>query len=260
MTYFVTVEPGVRVFVQDLFPEGQKTILFIHGWPLSHLQYEYQYDVLPSHGVRCIGMDWRGFGKSDKPYSGYTFDRLADDIRAVIDTLQLRNITLAGHSAGGALAIRYMARHQGHGINKLVLIDAQAPGSVPQQGANAFIAQTLSDRPALLAGLPNQFFFRNITKPFADWFFQVGLQGAGWATAAVMVTLRDRNVRNDLGSIRIPTLIAHGIHDQVVPFASAQETNQLIKGSVLIPFQYSGHVPFLDERERFNQLLLRFIG
>ncbi len=245
--------------MQDLLPTGNRTILFIHGWPLSHQQYEYQYDVLPSYDVRCIGMDWRGFGKSDKPYTGYSLDRLADDIRAVIDALQLRNITLAGHSAGGALIVRYMARHQGHGVSKLVMIDAQSPGSVPQQAANAFIEQTLSDRPSLLAGLPNQFFFRHSTGPFADWFFQVGLQGAGWATAASMMTLRDQNVRNDLGTICVPTLIAHGIHDQVVPFANAQETHQLIKGSVLVPFQYSGHVPFLDERERFNQVLLQFI-
>lgn len=260
MGYFIPVEPGVRVFVQDLLPTGNRTILFIHGWPLSHLQFEYQYDVLPSYGVRCIGMDWRGFGNSDKPYLGYSLDRLADDIRNVIDAMQLSNITLVGHSAGGALIVRYMARHQGHGVSKLVMVDAQSPGSVPKDAANAFISQTLSDRPALLAGLPNQFFFRHITEPFANWFFQVGLGASGWATAAVMMTLRDQNVRNDLGAIRVPTLIAHGIHDQVVPFANAEETHRLIKGSVLVPFQYSGHVPFLDERERFNQVLLQFIA
>ncbi|NBD25646.1 alpha/beta fold hydrolase [Paenibacillus glycinis] len=260
MESFVTVEPGVRVFVQDLLPTGNKTILFIHGWPLSHKQFEYQYDVLPSMGVRCIGMDWRGFGNSDKPYTGYSLDRLADDIRAVIDAKQLQNITLAGHSAGGALAVRYMTRHQGHGVTKLVLIDAQGPGSVPQQAANSFIAQTLSDRPALLVGLTNQFFFKYITAPFSDWFFQVGLQGAGWATAAVMATLRDQNVRNDLPQINVPTLIIHGIHDQVVPFANAQEMHRLIRGSILVPFQYSGHASFLDERERFNQVVMQFIS
>ncbi len=259
MAYFITVESGVRVYVEDLNPTGNKTILFIHGWPLSHEQFEYQYDVLPSTGIRCIGMDWRGFGNSDKPYSGYGLDRLADDIRAVIDTLQLQNITLAGHSAGGALAIRYMARHQGRGVSKLVLIDAQSPGSVPQQAADTFISETLTDRPSMLAGLSNQFFFRHITGPFSDWFFQVGLRGAGWATAAVMVTLKEQDVRNDLGHINVPTLIIHGFHDKVVPYADAQETNRLIKNSVLVPFQYSGHVPFLDERERFNQVLMQFI-
>ncbi|MFD0672671.1 alpha/beta fold hydrolase [Cohnella sp. GCM10027633] len=260
MAYYVTVEPGVRVFVQDLNPTGNKTILFIHGWPLSHKQFEYQYDILPSMGVRCIGMDWRGFGNSDKPYTGYGLDRLADDIRVVIDTLQLQNITLAGHSAGGTLVARYMARHQGRGVSKLVLIDAQAPDSVPKEAADMFISGTLTDRPGLIAGLANQFFFQHISAPFSDWFFQVGLEGAGWATAAVMTTLKEQNVRQDLAHIHVPTLIVHGIHDKIVPFPNAQETNRLIKNSVLVPFQYSGHVPFLDEREKFNQVLMQFIG
>ena len=124
MGYFVGVEQGVNIYVEDLNPEGSKTIVFIHGWPLNHKQFEYQFDVLPAMGYRCIGIDWRGFGKSDKPLSGYNYDRLADDIHTVVVTLQLNNITLAGHSTGGAIAIRYMARHSGYGVSKLVLIDA----------------------------------------------------------------------------------------------------------------------------------------
>ncbi|MZQ84814.1 alpha/beta fold hydrolase [Paenibacillus sp. 5J-6] len=259
MEYFITVESGVRVFVQDLNPMGKKTILFIHGWPLSHKQYEYQFNILPSMNIRCIGMDWRGFGNSDKPFVGYNFDRLADDIRVIIETLKLKDITLAGHSAGGAVAIRYIARHQGYGVSKLVLIDAQSPGSVPQQDANMFISGTLTDRPKMLAGLTDLFFFKHITAPFTEWFFQIGLQGAGWSTAAVMVTLRDENVRGDLGQIHVPTLIIHGLHDKVVPFANAEETHKLISNSVLVPFHYSSHVPFLDERDYFNRLLMQFV-
>jgi non-heme chloroperoxidase len=95
----------------DVNPEGNKTILFIHGWPLNHKQFEYQFNVLPAMGYQCIGIDWRGFGNSDKPFNGYNFDRLADDIHAVIVALQLKEITLAGHSTGGAISIRYMARY-----------------------------------------------------------------------------------------------------------------------------------------------------
>jgi pimeloyl-ACP methyl ester carboxylesterase len=86
----------------------------------------------------------------------------------------------------------------------------------------------------------------------------MGLQAANWATSAIMVTLRDENVYNDLGQIDVPTLIIHGIHDKVVPFTQAEETNKLIKNSKLVPFQYSGHCAFLEERDRFNQLLSSF--
>ncbi|WP_239618046.1 alpha/beta fold hydrolase [Cohnella mopanensis] len=258
MGYYVTVEQGVKVFVEDVNPKGNKTILFIHGWPLSHKQFEYQFNVLPAMGYRCIGMDWRGFGNSDKPFSGYSFDRLADDVKAVVAALQLKDFTLAGHSTGGAISIRYMARHHGYGVSKLVLIDAVSSSSVPADVTNNFIAGTLNDRPKMLQGVTDLFFFQYITGPFSDWFFQMGLQAAGWATAAIMVTLRDESVRGDLGKITVPTLLVHGIHDQIVPFPQAQEANKLIKNSLLVPFQYSGHGSFWEERDKFNQLLVQF--
>lgn len=106
MGYYIKVESNVKIYVEDISPRGKNTILFIHGWPGDHNLFEYQFDQLPKRGYRCIGIDIRGFGKSDKPYKGYDYNRLADDIRCVIDVLELKNITLAGHSTGGAIAIR----------------------------------------------------------------------------------------------------------------------------------------------------------
>ena len=260
MGYFVTVEPGVKLYVEDINPGGSKTIVFIHGWPLSHKQFEYQFDVLPAMGYRCIGIDWRGFGNSDKPMSGYTFNRLADDIRTVVDTLQLNNFTLAGHSTGGAIAIRYMARHNGYGVSKLVLIDAAAPTGFSTETANKFLKETLNDRPKMMQEVIDSFFFQYITRPFSDWFLQMGLQAAGWSTAAVIVLLRDEKLHEDLPKIVAPTLIIHGIHDKVIPFAQAQELNQKIRNSQLVPFQYSGHGSFWEERDKFNRHLTQFIG
>lgn len=94
MGYFVTVEPDVNLYVEDINPGGDKTIVFLHGWPLSYKQFEYQFNVLPAMGFRCIGIDWRGFGNSDKPMSGYTFNKLTDDIRTVVGSLQINNFTL----------------------------------------------------------------------------------------------------------------------------------------------------------------------
>jgi non-heme chloroperoxidase len=260
MGYFITVEPGVKLYIEDINPGGSKTIVFIHGWPLSHKQFEYQFDVLPAKGYRCIGIDWRGFGNSDKPMSGYTLNRLADDIRTVVDTLQLDNFTLAGHSTGGAIAIRYMARYNGYGVSKLILIDAAAPTGFSTETANKFLKETLNDRPKMMQEVIDSFFFQYITRPFSDWFFQMGLQAAGWSTAAVIVLLRDEKLHEDLPKIVAPTLIIHGIHDKVIPFAQAQELNQKIRNSHLVPFQYSGHGPFWEERDKFNRILPQFIG
>lgn len=258
MGYFVNVEPGVNLFVEDLNPTGRKTIVFLHGWPFSHKQFEYQFNVLPSMGYRCIGIDWRGFGKSDKPVKGYNYDRLADDIRAIVDILQLDNFILVGHSTGGAIAIHYMARHNGYGVSKLVLIDAAAPTGFTKDTAAHLLDETLNDRPNMIRGIMDTFFFQYISPPFSDWFFQIGLQAAGWSTAAIIILLRDQNLTADLQKIVAPVLIIHGIHDKVIPFAQAQELHQKIRNSQLVPFHYSGHGPFWEERDKLNQLLIQF--
>jgi pimeloyl-ACP methyl ester carboxylesterase len=87
--------------------EGTPVVL-IHGWPLSNAMYEYQYQELAERGFRAIGISMRGFGKSDKPYGRYTYDVFADDIRAVLDQLDVTEATLGGFSMGGAIATHYV--------------------------------------------------------------------------------------------------------------------------------------------------------
>ncbi len=269
MEHWITVEPGVRIFVKDINPLGKKTILFIHGWPADHNLFEYQFDILPQMGYRCIGVDIRGFGNSDKPSEGYTYDRLADDIRCVVDELRLQDFTLAGHSVGGAIVIRYMARHNSYGVSKLALFAAAAPAFTKRPGfpygfdreeVTKIIQDTYNDRPKMLRGFGDLFFFQYVTEPFSDWFFQLGLKAAGWSTAKLAASLRDESLFYDLGKINVPTLILHGIHDKVCPFPLALAQKQGIRNSRLVPFQYSGHALFWEERDKFNRELAQFIG
>lgn len=268
MGYYVRVEPNVTIYVEDLNPHGNKTILFLHGWPGSHKLFEYQFDQLPKMGYRCIGIDTRGFGDSSKPYEGYDYNTLSDDVRGVVDALKLKDFTLAGHSTGGAIAIRYMSRHKGHGVSKLALFAAAAPSLIKRlnfpyglekEDVIKIIQGTYTDRPKMLRDFGDIFFFQNITQPFSDWFFQLGLQAAGWATAAIANTWLDEVLFSDLGTINVPTLIIHGIHDKVVPFELGEIQSQSIKNSKLIPFKYSGHATFYDQKDKFNEELVKFI-
>lgn len=260
MGYFIEAEPSVNLYVEDINPQSGKAIVFLHGWPLSHLQFEYQFDDLSQKGYRCIGIDWRGFGRSDKPATGYNYNRLADDIRAVVEALQLNNFTLAGHSTGGAIALRYMSRYRGAGVSKLVLIDAAAPVGFTEETAAKLLQQASNDRPKMMREVTDTFFFQYITQPFSDCFFQLGLQAAGWSTKAVIEMLRDEKLYDDPEKVAAPALIIHGIQDKAIPFAQAKELSRKIRNSYLVPFQYSGHGPFWEERKMFNRILTQFIG
>lgn len=268
MGYYVNVEPDVNIYVEDLNPSGDKTILFIHGWPGNYNLFEYQFNELPKHGYRCVGIDCRGFGLSSRPWNGYDYNRLADDIRVVVDTLKLKNFTLGGHSTGGAICIRYMARHNSYGVYKLALFAAAAPSLIQrpyfpyglqQQTIADIIQGTYSDRPNMLRGFGNMIFYRHVTQPFSDWIFQLGLQAASWSTAAIANTWLNEVLFEDLKAINVPTLILHGLSDQVClyPLAVAQKNG--IKNATLVPFDACGHFLFYDQKEKFNKELVQFI-
>ncbi len=269
MGFYIGVEPNVKIYVEDINPAGNKTILFIHGWPGNHNLFEYQFNQLPKMGYRCIGIDCRGFGLSDKPWTGYDYNRLSDDIRNVVDALGLQNFTLGGHSTGGAICVRYMARHNGWGVSKLALFAAAAPSLVQRpyfpyglqkQAVINIIQGTYNDRPSMLREFGKMIFFNPVSGPLSDWIFQLGLQAANWSTAAIANTwLDEEGLFNDLRTINVPTLILHGINDQVClyPLAIAQKNS--IRKSKLVPFEACGHFLFYDQRERFNKELIEFM-
>lgn len=161
-----------------------------------------------------------------------------------------------------------MSRYNGYGVSKLALFAAAAPSLIKRSNfpygldkevVIKIIEGTYTDRPKMLSGFGDIFFFQYTTQPFSYWFLQLGLEAAGWATAAIANTWINEELFSDLGKINVPTLIIHGIHDKVVPFQLGQIQKQAIRNSKLIPFQYSGHGSFYDQKKNFNEELMKFI-
>lgn len=270
MGHYIEVEKQVRLYVEDI---GTGTpVIFLHGWPLSSKMFESQFTLLSEQGFRCIGIDQRGFGKSYAPASGYDYDRLADDVHAVIRYLKLDQAVLIGFSVGGAIAIRYMARHGGFGISKLALIGAAAPSftqredypyGMTKEAADEQIAAVRRDRPKLLRDFGGKFVSGEaepgVSEPLKAWLHQLGLEASAWGTVRTFESLRDEDLRQDLPQIKVPAAIFQGLLDTICPPEFAKLLLEGIDGSALVTFEQSGHgIPF-DEPTRFNNELLDFL-
>ena len=264
----ISIEPNVSLHIRD-WGQG-KTIVFIPGWPLSHEMYEYQFTQLPRQGYRCVGITLRGFGKSSKPWGEYNYDVFADDIRKVLESLDLRDVTLAGHSMGGAISLRYMARHKSERVSRLALFGAAAPCFTKRPGfphglessdVDGFIELCGADRAKLNEDF-GKIFFRSenaVSPKLGEWFFNMGMEASPHATAACLFALRDSDLRDDLSEVNVPTAIFHSTQDKICPFELAEAMAAGIKGAKLIRFENSGHGLFYEEKEKFNAEIVEFI-
>lgn len=266
MGHYIEVEKNVNIYAEDI-GAGQP-VVFIHGWPLNSKAFESQVSELASNGFRFIGIDLRGYGKSDKPWSGYDYDTAASDVKAVVDHLGLENFVLAGFSMGGPIAIRYITKYGQQNIDKLWLLGAAAPlftqredfkvGLKPEE-VDDIIKQLKEDRPAFLAQFADMFFEQKKSPEFIHWFQLLGLEAGAHSTINSAIALRDEDLRGELAGITVPTAIFHGKKDEICPYELGEHLDKEITNSVLVPFDYSGHGMNADEPERFNTEMIRFL-
>jgi len=265
---FIEVEKNVRLHVSDL-GEGSPVIL-IHGWPLSNAMYEYQYDALVKNGYRAVGITMRGFGESDKPYGKYDYDVFAADIKVVLEELQIDNAVLGGFSFGGATVIRFATNYNNEHISKLALFGAAAPCEVRRQDfpyglpieiLNNLIGLNATNRPQLIEEFGKLFAASETALPkgISDWLSRIQFQSSQYAMEQGLCMIRDSDLRADLEKITIPTAIFHGKLDKLCPFELAEQLHKGIVNSKLVVFENSGHALFLEEREKFNEELIKFI-
>jgi pimeloyl-ACP methyl ester carboxylesterase len=266
---YVEVGQNVKLHVTDL-GDGPVVVL-IHGYPLSDASWEYQYHDLIKAGYRVIGITLRGFGQSDKPYSKYNYDQFADDIKAVLDKLDIKDATLGGHSMGGAIALHYVAKYNAAHVSKLALFAAAAPCHTKKpdypypfftkEDITQWVELNNTNRPALLAAVGEKFTLNATSVPagIGAWLGSIEMQSSPYAMEQALIALRDEDLRGDLPKIKIPTLIFNAREDKIVSFALAEQMHQAIAGSTLVPFEKSGHALFIEEKDKFNSEFIKFL-
>lgn len=252
-----------------------KPVVLIHGWPLSMEMWEYQINDLVESGHRVIKYDRRGFGKSSKPWDGYDYDSLTDDLKAILDQLNLQDVTLVGFSMGGGEAVRYLSRYGSERISKLVLLAAVTPfmlkTSDNPDGVDKSVFDEISeaikkDRVGFLDDFGKKFFGVNlinhpISAPLLDYYRMLASFASQRSTLQCANSFATTDFREDLKKINIPTLIIHGDADKTVPIdASGNLTAELIANNQYIVYEGAPHGFWYTEKDRLNNDLIEFIS
>jgi len=252
-----------------------KPVVLIHGWPLSKEMWEYQLNDLVNGGHRVVKYDRRGFGKSSKTWDGYDYDSLTDDLHAVLETLDLNDVTLVGFSMGGGEAVRYLNRYGTERVSKLVLISAVTPflskGSDNPDGVDPSVfadmmEQMKDDRIKFLDDFGKQFYGVNlvnhpVSTPLLEYYRMLASHASARSTQQCALSFAQTDFREDVKAVSVPTLIIHGDADKTVPIeASSERTAKLIPGAQYIVYNGAPHGLFYTHRQRLNADLLSFIS
>ncbi len=262
----------------DLYYEdhGSGTpMVLIHGYPLSGRAWDKQVPVLMKAGHRVITYDRRGFGKSSQPTSGYDYDTFAADLRTIMEELDLRHVTLVGHSMGTGEVTRYLGAYGSERVERAVLVSPippfllQAddnPDGLPGSLFDGFMKEAIADSPAFLKGFLDSFYNIDVLggtlvseQAFqASWNLAVGAS----ATAAVAcIQTWETDFRQDLGKLDVPMLVVQGDADRILPFEkTGKRLPGMIKDMKLVVIEGGPHAISWTHSEQVNKALLEFIG
>jgi non-heme chloroperoxidase len=264
---FIELKTGVRLHYRD--GGSGKPILFVAGYAAT--VDSWNYAVLDLHDrYRCVSVDLRGHGLSDKPYSSYSYDEMCGDLAALLEALDLRDVTFVGWSMGAGVALDYVSAFNADGrVTKLALVGAATPrflqtGTKPFGMDETTAAATLEgirrSFPETMAGFAGANFYRTDMEATRDWFLSLWLTLPAYAAYAYFKTLLDEDLRDRLEQVAIPTILFHGRHDVVADPGWAQYMADRVDAARLIWFENSGHALIVEEPDRFSKELAAFIA
>jgi non-heme chloroperoxidase len=231
----------------------------------------WDYAVLDLHErFRCVCPDLRGHGRSDKPATGYTYDQMSADVAALLAALDLRDVTLVGWSMGAALALKYITElDDDRRVARIATVGSAAPRYTrtreePYGVDDATAAATLEgirrSYPETLAAFADANFHRTDLEPTKAWMLSLWQTLPAYAAYAYMRTLIEEDLRAHVARVAIPTALFHGRHDRVCDPRWSEYMAARIPGARLVWFDGSGHLPMLEEPDKFSRELAAFAG
>jgi non-heme chloroperoxidase len=267
----ITTKDGTTIYYKD-WGSGP-VITFSHGWPLNGEAWDGQMLFLAQNGYRVIAHDRRGHGRSDQPSSGNDMNTYADDLATLFETLDVREITMVGHSTGGGEVARYIGRHGTKRVARAVLIGAVPPGLVksasnpegtPLELFDGLRAGLAKDRAQFYKEFAIPFFGANrtgaqVSQGTLDQFWRLSMQCGLKNAYECIKAFSETDFTEDLKKFDVPTLIMHGEDDQIVPINdTARKSQRLIRNAKTIFYPGAPHGLTVTHQDRINADLLAF--
>jgi non-heme chloroperoxidase len=250
-------------------------VVLIHGYPLSGRAWDKQVPVLLDDGHRVITYDRRGFGKSSQPASGYDYDTFAADLHVLLETLNLRDVVLVGHSMGTGEVTRYLGKYGSDRVAKGVLISPIPPfllqtpensEGLPASLFDGFMHQARDDASAWMKGFLDNFFnidkFRGtlVSDEYYQTCFGIAVSASAIATVACIPTW-ETDFRADLPKINVPMLVIQGDDDRVLPYPkTGKRLPGMIKDVQLVTIDQGPHAISWTHADQVNAALLKFMA
>jgi non-heme chloroperoxidase len=228
---------------------------------------------LADHGFRCIAHDRRGHGRSSQPSRGNDLDTYADDLAELIEQLDLRDVTVVGHSTGGGEVTRYIGRHGTARVSRAVLISAVPPHlaptaddpiGLPKEAFDAIVGGLLANASAFYQGLAGQFYGANrpdanVPQAVLDEFWREAMQSGLKSSYECIVSLGQTDFTHDLEKFDVPTLLIHGDDDQVVPVNNSERSARIIPNAKDVYYPGAPHGLTTTHQDQVNADLLTFL-
>src|SRR5215469_5602046 len=268
----ITTKDGTSIYFKD-WGTGP-VVTFSHGWPLNADAWDSQMLFLGKRGFRVIAHDRRGHGRSGQTWTGNDLDTYADDLAELFEKLDLKDVTMVGHSTGGGEVTRYIGRHGNKCVKKAVLIGAVPPVMLKSDKNPGGLPLSVFDQ--IRAGVAHnraEFFF-DLSVPFYGYnkpdakpseavrhtFLAQGMQSSVIASYDCIKAFSETDFTEDLKRIEVPTLILHGDADQIVPIAdSALLSAKIVKNATLKVYKAAPHGLCTTHKQQVNEELLAFI-
>ncbi|MBB0245044.1 alpha/beta fold hydrolase [Streptomyces alkaliphilus] len=252
-----------------------RPVVLIHGYPLDGDSWEKQTAALLDAGYRVITYDRRGFGRSDRPTTGYDYDTFAADLNTLMETLDLTDAALVGFSMGSGEVGRYLGTRGSGRVAKAAFLACLEPflrktedngTGVPQEVFDGILAAVKADRYAYFTDFYRDFF--NTDENLGSRLSEEVVRGC-WNVAAgasphasvACVPTWTTDFRDDVSRIDVPTLILHGTADRILPIDStARPFRELLPDADYVEIEGAPHGLLWTHAEEVNEALLAFLA